>query len=94
MLNMYNIYLFAMYVIAVSLLLMFDTIVMDWIDEQRIAEKNNPRRRLAIARIWKRFDNLASFLIIISIIWPILWIINHLVTKMCDKIIGMVMSNA
>lgn len=93
MINTYNIYLFTMYVIAVSLLLIFDTMLMGWIDDKRIAEKKNPRRRLAIARIWKRFDRLASLLIIISIVWPILWIINYIVGKICNKMIGMVMNN-
>lgn len=94
MLNSDVFYICAIYVVNIFLLLVIDAIIANWLDDKRIAEKENPRIRLMWARRWKICDRIASFLIIISVILPVLWLFNKAVDIMCKKIIGLVMRDA
>lgn len=93
MFTTYNIYLFTMYQLVIFILLLLDSCVANWIDDIRRAEKN-PRLRLSIARIHKKFILLADTLIIISVLIPVLYCINYVCDKIAKKMIGLVTSNA
>ena len=94
MLNSDVFYICAIYVVNIFLLLMIDAVIMNWLDDKRRAEKKNPRVRLVWARRWKFCDRIASFLIVISVVLPILWLFNKVVDVICKKIIGLVMNDA
>lgn len=94
MLSSDKFYICAIYVVNVFLLLMVDAVIMNWLDDKRITEKENPRIRLIWARRWKTCDKIANFLIVISVALPILWLFNKAVDIMCKKIIGLVMRDA
>ena len=94
MLSSNKFYICAIYVVSTFLLLTIDAIIMNWLDDKRVSEKENPRIRLAWARRWKTCDRIANFLIVISVILPVLWLFNKAVDIMCKKIIGLVMRDA
>lgn len=93
MFTTYNIYLFTMYQLGIIILLLLDSCVANWIDDIRRAEKN-PRLRLSIARIHKKFILFADIIIIISVLIPILYIVNYTCDKIAKKMLGLVMGNA
>ena len=94
MLNSDVFYICAIYVVNIFLLLVIDAVIMNWLDDKRVSEKENPRIRLAWARRWKTCDRIANFLIVISVVLPILWLFNKVVDIMRKKIIGLVMRDA
>lgn len=87
----YKLYLCAMYVLSCTAILMLLAIIMNWMDRKRVAEKKNPRIRLLWARRWKRLDRLATLIIILSVFWPVIYGFNAIVTKMCNKVLEVIM---
>ena len=93
MFTTYNIYLFTMYQLGIIILLLLDSCAANWIDDIRRVEKN-PRLKLKIGRIHKKFILFADILIIISVLIPVLYIVNYLCDKIAKKMLGLVTSNA